>query len=104
MHGTPRKEREPEMPPRRRHNMAREIEIDTNKAPWTPTQWPGMSRKALRRDEQTGARAGLLKFEPNSHLPRHVHPAGEEACTRTPAESCSSPSQSLTLICEQAEA
>ena len=113
--------------------MAREIEIDTNKAPWTPTQWPGISRKALRRDEQTGARAGLLKFEPNSHLPQHMHPAGEEVfvfegrvrfedswyeagyylysppgsmdtCTRTPAESCSSPSQSLTLICEQAEA
>jgi quercetin dioxygenase-like cupin family protein len=58
--------------------MAREIEIDSNKAPWTPTQWPGISRKALRRDEQTGARAGLLKFEPNSHLPRHMHPAGEE--------------------------
>ena len=58
--------------------MARDIELNTNKAPWTPTQWPGISRKVLRRDEQTGARAGLLKFEPNSHLPRHMHPAGEE--------------------------
>ena len=58
--------------------MARELEIDINKAPWTPTQWPGIARKALRRGEQTGARAGLLKSEPNSHLPRHMHPAGEK--------------------------
>lgn len=58
--------------------MAREIEIDTNKASWTPTQWPGIARKVLRRDEQTGARAGLLKFEPDTRLPRHMHPAGEE--------------------------
>ena len=48
--------------------MAREIEIDTNKAPWTPTQWPGISRKVLRRDEQTGAPAGLLKFEADTRL------------------------------------
>jgi len=58
--------------------MAREIEVDTSKLEWTPTQWPGISRKILRRDEQTGARAGLLKFERDSRLPRHMHPAGEE--------------------------
>jgi quercetin dioxygenase-like cupin family protein len=58
--------------------MAREIEIDTNKVEWTPTQWRGIYRKALRKDEQTGARSGLLKFEANSQLPRHMHPAGEE--------------------------
>jgi len=58
--------------------MAREIEVDTSKLEWTPTQWPGISRKIPRRDEQTGALPGLLKFERDSRLPRHMHPAGEE--------------------------
>ena len=58
--------------------MAREIELDSNKVAWTPTSWSGISRKVLRKDEQTGARATLLKFEANTHLPRHMHPAGEE--------------------------
>ena len=58
--------------------MARSVEVDVNKVDWTPTQWPGISRKVLRHDAVTGARAGLLKFEANSRLPRHMHPAGEE--------------------------
>jgi len=58
--------------------MARTVEVDSGKLSWTPTQWPGISRKLLRSDPATGARASLLKLEPNARLPRHMHPAGEE--------------------------
>ena len=58
--------------------MAREIEVDSNKLSWTPTSWLGISRKLLRNDPATGARASLLKLEPKARLPRHMHPAGEE--------------------------
>lgn len=56
----------------------REIEIDSNALDWTPTSWTGIYRKLLRNDPQSGARAVLLKFEPNARLPKHMHPAGEE--------------------------
>ena len=58
--------------------MARSIELDVNKVDWAPTKWSGVSRKLLRNDAATGARTVLLKFEANSRLPRHMHPAGEE--------------------------
>ena len=58
--------------------MARSIEVDVSKLNWAPTKWPGVSRKPLRNDAATGARASLLKFEANSRLPRHMHPAGDE--------------------------
>ncbi len=58
--------------------MARSIEVDTGNLRWSSTKWSGISRKLLRNDSSTGARAVLLKFEANSRLPRHLHPAGEE--------------------------
>jgi len=58
--------------------MARTVEVNSNELSWTPTKWPGISRKLLRNDRATGARATLLKLEPNARLPRHMHPAGEE--------------------------
>ena len=58
--------------------MARTVELDSNMLAWTPTSWPGISRKLLRSDPATGARASLLKLEANARLPRHLHPAGEE--------------------------
>ena len=57
--------------------MARDLEVDSNKLEWTPTRWPGISSKSLRRDEEAGSRS-LLKFEANSYMGRHMHPAGEE--------------------------
>jgi len=58
--------------------MARTVEVDSSKLTWEPTRWPGISRKLLRNDSSTGARASLLRLEPNARLPRHMHPAGEE--------------------------
>ncbi len=57
--------------------MPRDIEVDSNKLEWKPTRSPGVWSKNLRRDEQTGTRS-LLKFEVNSYMSRHMHPAGEE--------------------------
>jgi anti-sigma factor ChrR (cupin superfamily) len=57
--------------------MARDIEVDSNKLEWKPTRWPGIFSKSLRRDELTGNRS-LLKFEADSYMTRHMHPAGEE--------------------------
>jgi hypothetical protein len=50
----------------------RDIEIDTNALDRTPTAWEGISRKLLRNDQESGAFATLLKFEPESHMPRHT--------------------------------
>lgn len=58
--------------------MARAVEVNANRLDWTPTRWPGISRKLLRDDPATGARAAHPKFEPHARLPRHMHPAGEE--------------------------
>jgi quercetin dioxygenase-like cupin family protein len=58
--------------------MARTVEVDAKRLSWAPTSWPGISRKLLRNDASTGARAVLLKLEPNARLPKHMHPAGEE--------------------------
>ena len=58
--------------------MAREIEVNTYDLEWEATNWPGISRKVLRNDPSTGARAVLLKFEAGAHLPLHKHPGGEE--------------------------
>ena len=33
----------------------------------------------LRNDKETGAFATLLKFDAEAQMPRHTHPAGEEA-------------------------
>jgi hypothetical protein len=39
--------------------MPRTVEIDSSKLTWMPTNWPGVSRKLLRNDPATGARASL---------------------------------------------
>jgi anti-sigma factor ChrR (cupin superfamily) len=57
--------------------MADEIAIDTRTLEWTPTRWPGILLKPLRR-EDSGPRTVLMKFEPGGRVPRHMHPAGEE--------------------------
>ncbi len=57
----------------------RDIEIDTNTLEWAPTLWKGIHRKLLRDDDETGAFATLLKFDAGAQMPRHMHPAGEEA-------------------------
>ncbi len=57
----------------------RDIELNTNDLEWTPTAWKGISRKMLRNDSETGAFATLLKFDAEAQMPRHMHPAGEEA-------------------------
>jgi len=59
-------------------DMAPTVEVDSSNLSWAPTRWPGISRKLLRDDPSTGARASLLRLEPNARLPRHMHPAGEE--------------------------
>ncbi len=56
----------------------RDLEVDTNALDWTPTDWTGIYRKVLRNDAETGAIAVLLKFDANTHMPKHMHPAGEE--------------------------
>ncbi len=61
-----------------RGRTMRDLEIDTNSLDWVSTNWAGIYRKLLRNDEETGARAVLLKFEANTRLPKHMHPAGEE--------------------------
>lgn len=57
--------------------MGRDIEVDSSKLEWKPTRHEGVSSKSLRKDEQAGSRS-LMKFEPNSYMTRHMHPAGEE--------------------------
>ena len=58
--------------------MTSEIVIDSNLLAWEQSKWPGIGRRQLRLDAETGGRTVLLKFEPGALLPRHMHPGGEE--------------------------
>jgi quercetin dioxygenase-like cupin family protein len=56
----------------------RDIAVNSRTLGWSETKWNGIYRKVLRNDQDTGARAVLLKLEPGSRLPKHLHPGGEE--------------------------
>ena len=56
----------------------REIAIDSRTLSWSETKWPGIHRKLLRNDPDSGAGAVLLKLDAGSRLPMHMHPGGEE--------------------------
>jgi quercetin dioxygenase-like cupin family protein len=45
---------------------------------WRPSRFPGVSLKVLRRDEESGESASLVRLEPGASVPAHDHPAGEE--------------------------
>jgi len=59
-------------------SMTEEVIVDSSTLAWQPSKWPGISRRQLRLDADTGGRTVLLKFEPGALLPRHMHPGGEE--------------------------
>ena len=48
--------------------------MDTNKMPWEPTEWAGVSRKVLElvHDPKKGRETALLRFEPGARIPTHV--------------------------------
>jgi anti-sigma factor ChrR (cupin superfamily) len=58
--------------------MTGELTIDSNMLAWEQSKWPGIRRRQLRLDAETGGRTVLLKFESGALLARHVHPGGEE--------------------------
>jgi quercetin dioxygenase-like cupin family protein len=45
---------------------------------WQPSRFPGVSRKVLRNDTESGESAALVRLEPGASVPAHDHPAGEE--------------------------
>ena len=45
---------------------------------WQPARFPGVSRKVLRNDTESGESAALVRLEPGASVPAHDHPAGEE--------------------------
>jgi quercetin dioxygenase-like cupin family protein len=47
-------------------------------AEWQPSRFPGVSRKLLRSDRESGESAALVRLEPGASVPAHDHPAGEE--------------------------
>jgi quercetin dioxygenase-like cupin family protein len=47
-------------------------------AEWQPSRFPGVSRKVLRSDAESGESAALVRMEPGASVPAHDHPAGEE--------------------------
>ena len=57
--------------------MADETFVDSNALEWAVSPYPGVLRKPLRYEEN-GPRTTLLKMEPGSRIPQHLHPEGEE--------------------------
>jgi anti-sigma factor ChrR (cupin superfamily) len=46
--------------------------VDTNIAPWEPTEWPGIERQVLEfvADPKKGRETSLLRFAPGASLPK----------------------------------
>ncbi len=57
--------------------MADETFVDSRSLEWVTSPYPGVYRKPLRFEEE-GPRTTLLRMEPGAHIPRHLHPEGEE--------------------------
>ena len=57
--------------------MAKETFVNTEELEWATTPYPGVLRKALYVIDD-GPRTVILKMEPGGHIPKHLHPAGEE--------------------------
>ncbi len=57
--------------------MAGEMGIDYRQVDWEPGRGPGIYRKMLRGNREKEY-TSLLKLEPNTRFPKHLHPAGEE--------------------------
>lgn len=58
--------------------MNTQIELNTAHMPWETGEDPGVYYKSLRYDKETKAGAVLIRMEPNSAYPEHVHTQGEE--------------------------
>ena len=58
--------------------MAGEISVDPRQIEWEPRRRPGIFRKLLRHDPESGATTTLLKLDAGVRFPKHLHPSGEE--------------------------
>ena len=52
--------------------------LDGNEIPWTPTDFPGVTRKIIHRDAKTGGMTLLRKLEPGAVIPAHTHTKADE--------------------------
>ena len=60
-------------------DFSKKVVIDTNQHEWVPSPSPNVWRKPLAREEaESGHTTSVVRFEPNSYFPQHVHPLGEE--------------------------
>ena len=56
---------------------------------WQPSRFPGVFRKVLRSDTESGESAALVRLEPGASVPAHDDPAGEEVFVmRPPPTGC----------------
>jgi len=57
----------------------RSIYLDVEAMPWVPTKFPGISWKILYQEEGGPAFTALMKLEPGSRLPKHMHTEVEQS-------------------------
>lgn len=58
--------------------MNGKIVVGSAEGGWHDTKLPGVSYKILREGARRGAGTFLIRLEPGTSYPAHVHPGGEE--------------------------
>jgi len=58
--------------------MKGKIVVESAGGQWHGTKLPGVSYKTLREGAKRGAGTFLIRMEPSTSYPAHVHPGGEE--------------------------
>ncbi len=60
-------------------DFSQKVFIDTAQIDWVPSPSSNVWRKPLAREEaERGHTTSLVRFDPDSYFPQHMHPLGEE--------------------------
>ncbi len=60
-------------------NLEQRVVAFTGNHPWLDSRSPKVKRKPLEREAmESGRTTSIVRFEPDSYFPEHVHPLGEE--------------------------
>ena len=58
--------------------MYHPVFVDSNKLDWIPTKTEGIFFKDLRWDKKIKAGAVMIRMDPNTTYPKHIHTTGED--------------------------
>lgn len=61
-----------------RTDSSEAIILCTTDLPWLSSSAPGVERRMLSRDDDTGVVTSIVRYVPGASYPAHAHPGGEE--------------------------